>query len=113
MVRLAVALAIMAQLIVCARAQTDIITGNSYLPRCQAALDKFDDDAMLCLGIVFAARAYTYGLAGKHQACVPDAVPNVEVVKVVLNFLNENPKRLQESFVVLVAEALNDKWPCK
>ena len=51
----------------------------------------------------------------KHQpseACIRDSVPNGQVEKVVMKFLNDNPKDLDRPAFLLVLRALRQDFPC-
>lgn len=90
-------------------------SGNRFLPGCKAVAQEMysRSEALLCLGFIEAARSYTMGLPDHVRSCTPVAATNGQVVRVVVKFLEDNPRRLHESFVTLVAESLKAAWPCK
>ena len=49
-----------------------------------------------------------------HNLClnIPSKVTNAQLVKVVLTYIEAQPARLHENFVMLALEALRTAWPC-
>jgi hypothetical protein len=47
-----------------------------------------------------------------NQTCVPDTASNLDLVRVVVQFVDAHSQRLREPFSVLALEALRTAWPC-
>lgn len=100
--------------------------GNELLPQCQhfiALVDggtaKTDEhyDAGMCAGFVqgvFASSVfYSDGIKKDEKFCVPNTVKYSQLVRIVVKYLKDNPKLLNENRMVLVWAALQDAYPCK
>lgn len=86
--------------------------GNDLLPRCQAVIDSQLTDyqgfpAGYCLGLV-------HGIAfASPKVCPASNVKNVQMVRVVVKFLEDNPEQLNAYESVLVERALSKAFPCR
>ena len=100
-------------------AQQGQYSANDIMPGCRdaASLITFSipsndhsDLASFCLGI-------TVGLAylGRSDGtiCVPVGVTREQAVRVVVQYIDGQPARMNENFVPLAIEALQAAWPCK
>jgi hypothetical protein len=45
--------------------------------------------------------------------CLPDAVSNLEQVRVIVTYIEGLPKRMTDGFGLLANEAMLRNWPCK
>ena len=45
--------------------------------------------------------------------CPPETVNNIELVRVIVTYIESLPKRLGEGFGLLANEAMAKAWPCK
>ena len=100
-------------------AQPNQYSANDIMPGCRdaAALIAFSnpsnassDLASFCLGI-------TVGLSylGRSDGtiCLPVGVTREQAVRVVVQYIDGQPARMNENFVPLAIEALQAAWPCK
>ena len=100
-------------------AQPNQYSANDIMPGCRdaAALIAFSnptnvssDLASFCLGI-------TVGLSylGRSDGtiCLPVGVTREQAVRVVVQYIDGEPARMNENFVPLAIEALQAAWPCK
>jgi hypothetical protein len=98
--------------------------GNELLGQCQQyikAADKeknYDQyDTALCSGYIQGVVSTTYffdeSLKKEDKFCIPDNVTNGQLVRIVVKYLKDNPKLLNEPRVSLVWIALMDAYPCK
>jgi len=96
-------------------AETDSAAGHtakSLITSCRAFADDdsrsqapFDDG--FCGGVVV-------GLAyADPTICVPKGLAYRQSVRVVIQYIDERPSRMHESFVELATEALRSAWRCK
>ena len=93
-----------------AKADEDKSSGNYLIKACQRALDNFNDwQAGYCLGWVDGISAVNDGL---NLVCMTDHVTRGQAVRVVVKYLQDHPKDLDRSGAILVAEALQEAWPC-
>jgi Rap1a immunity proteins len=46
------------------------------------------------------------------RICLPREVTDEQIVKVVVQYIDSQPARLHEDFVLLAMEALRKTWPC-
>jgi hypothetical protein len=97
-------------------AQEDVRSANWVLPGCRSLLagiggDDLDFRAGVCAGVVGTFRDLGSGAVPPY--CIPEVVATGQVVRIVVDFIERNPARMNEWFGVLVLEALRGAWPCK
>jgi hypothetical protein len=93
----------------------DYISANFVMPGCRAAMidpnkSRNIEEAVLqgyCAGTVRAI-----GLFGP-RVCSPSGWTTDQAIRVVVQFIDGHPARLNEDFVLLAVEALRAAWPCK
>ena len=94
-------------------AQEEGATANFVMPGCREAGKNTTSPgdffaAGFCLGMVSALGA---GLV--PGMCRPAGVTNLQLVRVVVKYIDERPARTHERFIVLAQEALRAAWPCR
>jgi hypothetical protein len=53
-------------------------------------------------------------LGSDHKLfCLPDAISNLEQVRVIVTYIEALPKRMADGFGLLANEAMLKTWPCK
>jgi hypothetical protein len=101
--------------------------GNKLLSECQAAVRFMDNNNDVnndeygqgkCLGTVEGVIGMTMLLNGdlpkKLQMCYPKGgISNGQGIRILVKFLQENPKILNLDATVLTKVALADAYPCK
>ena len=90
--------------------------GNDLLPRCQQAVEAIDKttwknanesfNAGFCLGLV---QGVSYASA---DVCTGEGVTFSQMERVVVKFLQDNPKKLNLNQSTLVQMALSKAFPC-
>ena len=90
--------------------------GNDLLPRCEQAVDAIDKttwknanesfNAGFCLGLV---QGVSYASA---DVCTGEGVTFSQMERVVVKFLQDNPKKLNLNQSTLVQTALSKAFPC-
>jgi hypothetical protein len=105
-------------------AEANFLTGSQLLAKCRAhktlvaAGEKTTDgqaaaNAMYCRGYVW---GYADGLRRPHgelgKPCWPDGVTYIQILAVVIKYLEENPAQLHRPSGDLVETALQEAWPC-
>jgi hypothetical protein len=95
-------------------------SGNDFLSECS------EEGAMIrrgipmrtpfidgyCLGVVRGLR-FMAEATMRFRARIPQTVRDGQAVRVILNFLRNNPARTHELFERLILNAFQDAWPCK
>jgi hypothetical protein len=76
----------------------DFVAGRSNFlsGRCVGAVEVLDD-----LG------------SDNKSFCRPETINNIELVRVIVTYIESLPKRLTEGFGLLANEAMAKAWPCK
>jgi hypothetical protein len=99
--------------------QVDGASANYMLPFCKAWLMWVDEHKIpdtrlsgLCPGTVGALMWASSELKGTYATCIPSSVPNIQGVRVVVRFLEDNPQWLDRDFRVLAIAAFKLAWPC-
>lgn len=99
-------------------AKEPVGTGNYLLSSCKSAVSDASRDTFnegYCVGeiamLMMLAEAEVLG--GNVHICPPKGAPASQGVRVVVAFLEANPRRLYEPFSALVYEALWHAWQCK
>lgn len=101
-------------------AQPDQTSANHIMPGCRdvALAINFSKDEEskedlyrmgFCAGIIsgLSYMAQTYGI------CLPAGVTAEQATRVVVQFIDGQPARINENFMLLAVEALRGAWPCK
>ena len=109
-------LATIAALATTAAAAADTSSANFMLPSCKSLLarhvvENFQQGhcAGLIEGLAFLARRAT----PPHRSCRPDGVTTGQVVRTIVRWLKQRPRRWHENFKYLALEAMHETWPCK
>ena len=106
------------------QAMADGTDGNALLRQCQhfiklSDLEKnFDPfQAGICGGMVQGVQATVSFLSDDLQNdakfCIPADVKVIQLVRIVVKFLHDNPRMLNNSRSSLIWLALKDSYPCK
>jgi hypothetical protein len=46
--------------------------------------------------------------------CIPDDdAYSMQIIRVIVRYINERPERMHEHFELLALEALQQAWPCR
>ena len=108
----AVGLAVM--LLLSAQSQAAYYSGGDLLQKCES-----DSAAMYnaCAGYIMGIDDYqgtlvNWSLLDEPYFCTPDSAKMSQLVKVVTKYLNEHPEKLHLDAGSLVANALNEPFPC-
>ena len=72
--------------------------------------NEHSDLAHFCLGIIV---GLSYSGRSDGTICMPVGVTREQAVRVVVQYIDGQPSRINEDFVPLAIEALQATWPCK
>lgn len=103
-----------------ASAEPNQASADYIMPACRVAAvpitfsntDESKDEvsrASLCVGIIV-------GLSYMGQPfgiCLPVGATSQQATRVVVQYIDEHPERIQENFNYLAVEALREAWPCQ
>jgi hypothetical protein len=107
---------------------TGFVSGNELLKQCQATLNREanpqvsrdeQDDSLLCVAYIDGAMDTQGQTLELHpdlktfRYCLPDNVPLIQSVRVIVKFLKEHPEKLHMRASLLISVALVDVFPCK
>lgn len=98
--------------------------GNEFLTQCQHYIKAVESEkdfdrfqAGICSGMVQGVQSTVYFLSDdlKNDAkfCIPADVTNGQSVRIVIKYMKDNPKLLNENRTGLIWLALKDAYPCK
>jgi Rap1a immunity proteins len=93
-------------------AQKDIYSADYIVPGCRDFIGVGTGNAHLrgyCVDLVIGVARDAYA----PRICLPREVTDEQIVRVVVQYIDSQPARLQEDFVLLATEALRKIWPCK
>jgi hypothetical protein len=68
--------------------------------------------ASLCVSTVLTMDSYATFLPPPFHACTAKAASPEQLVRAVVQFIDDHPTRAQEPFAKLTLEALSQAWPC-
>ena len=100
----------------------DLASGEDVLTECRAAVSPtpatLGDNPIasslrlgLCIGVVSAV--FTIA-RDERLICMPRVtMPTLQVLRVVVAYIDARPQRLHEPFVTLAYDAVADAWPCR
>ena len=104
--------ALMTLAVTAANAQQSLFSANSVLPGCKAVFEEGRglgrQDTGYCVGAI---NALTF-LSATECIEIPDEVTFLQILLVVVRFVEAHPLRTEEAFVGLAFEALLEAWPC-
>ena len=87
------------------------VSANMIMPGCRAALGRPspENDYLrgICTGIVFALNV---GVGSIY--CPPTGVTTEQVLRVIVQYIDQRPTRMHEPFLTLATEAHRAAWPC-
>ena len=92
----------------------DAASARFYLQGCREFLkaQQLPWSAWMCVGKVLTLEAYSQLLSPPLRACIFKSAPPARLVGAIVNYVEANPSRWQESFSTLALEALAQTWPC-
>ena len=105
-----------------------LVDGNQLLKQCQAVINREagqhltgdeEDDSLLCLAYIEGTLDTQGAVQDMHpdlktfRYCIPDNVPLVQSVRIIVKFLKEHPDKLHIRASLLLLGALSDAFPCK
>jgi hypothetical protein len=117
----------MRTLIICAGFALALLTGpawggevfgsaNHMTPSCRVAdPPRFEEGYCLGLvtGLASGAVKRSADLKAPSPFCLPPGVTGSQMVRVVVQYIEQRPQRMHEPFTVLAYETLKAAWPCK
>ncbi|OAF03563.1 hypothetical protein AYJ54_03330 [Bradyrhizobium centrolobii] len=65
-----------------------------------------------CEGMIETAMLFAPNLPAEVRACPPAQGSILESAKILLQYIDNNPDRLNEPGITLALEAFRDAWPC-
>jgi Rap1a immunity proteins len=92
----------------------DIDSANYAMPACREVAMQVQSAPKTyargsCMGIIETLR-FTGSML---ELCIPNAVTNGQMVRVVVKYIDDRPARMHENFKALAIEALRAAWPCE
>ena len=66
-----------------------------------------------CEGMIETAMLFSPNLPADVRACPPAQGSALESAKVLLQYLDNNPGRLNQPGITIAIEAFRDAWPCR
>ena len=95
-------------------AEEDDQSANYMMPACRSWLNSSNDATAFMKGIC-AGTIATIIAFGRHVGthCAPRGVSNEQGLRVVIQYIDNQPARLHEKFGLLALEAMQNAWPCK
>jgi hypothetical protein len=117
--RVHIILASLALLLVGGVGATVVDKGTDAQKSCELLVQKsFRDQgearsAGSCEGMIETAMLFSPNLPAELRACPPAQGSVLESAKVLLQYIDNNPDRLNEPGITLALEALRDAWPCR
>lgn len=96
-------------------AEADLNLANYIMPGCRALLEPNPPKDMNTKFLSSQCRAIIRGVvyASSSNICPPKNQETDEDVRVVVEYIDDQPARLRERFFTLALEALRAAWPCR
>jgi hypothetical protein len=89
----------------------DIYSADYVMPGCREFIGAGSGTTHLrgyCVDLVIGVARNAY----VPSICLPREVTDEQIVRVVVRYIDSQPARLHEDFVLLAIEALRKTWPC-
>ena len=96
--------------------QEDANSANYILPGCQNFLNPGAGSAFkagVCAGAVGGLNYLSHVLPPDISSCIPSAVTRMQLVRVIVAYIERRPQRMHEDFRTLALEAMHEAWPCR
>jgi ABC-type sulfate transport system permease component len=106
----AIALAAILCCLLAKEAKADFTSGNELWDACQANPATEPIKATFCTAYIVGASETFRALVGGYY-CVPDNVPNGQLIEIVKLYLRDHPEKRQDSAPTLITLAFK-KFPC-
>jgi hypothetical protein len=88
-------------------------TGNEFLRACKDVVaERQTPDAGFCIGTIAAMRSVGRYLPALMRSCVPLEAEDEQVVRAVIQKLEQVPQILDRPYLTLVPYDLRAAWPC-
>ena len=93
--------------------EEELKSANSVMRGCRQYSESTETSVEMgwCVGSIEMLRAV--GPYLQFSICVPPLATSRQIVRVVVQYIDSQPARLNEDFRFLAAEALRSAWPCK
>jgi Rap1a immunity proteins len=91
-------------------------TGNSSLAGCKAMIASsegtynFSQKEMFEIGYCTGVAATLLNIEGDVKWCPPDKATNLQLIRVIVAYLEAHPDKLNEGFIFLAMDALTQSW---
>jgi len=88
-------------------------SANDVMPGCRDSLKpEITADFLqgFCLGLITALSDVA---DATKISCLPPEVTRGQIVRVVVQYIDNRPARMHEIFTVFAAEAMKSAWPCQ
>jgi Rap1a immunity proteins len=114
--------ALVALLVIQARAAENVASAASMLPYCRASLSDSTGTFIqgFCAGIVVGVAAlaqplFAPGQSRSTERCIdiPKNMSSGQLIQAVVHYIEARPQRKNEQFTIMTLEALFDTWPCR
>jgi hypothetical protein len=99
----------------------NVASAGYYLPGCKAYNEQGEPPVPValrmskCVGVIESLMILggSKKLSQDQQLCFPDGITANKVAATVVQYVEQRPARLRETFVPLALEAMRTTWPCK
>jgi ABC-type sulfate transport system permease component len=92
-------------------AKADSTSGNELWDACQANLATEPIKKTFCIAYIVGASETLRALIGGYY-CLPDNVPNGQLIEIVELYLRAHPQKRQDSAQTLIHDAFKKKFRC-
>ena len=94
-----------------------VYSANDYMPACRefvsdsgGAKQQYPFDRGWCGGFI---AGIVFADVVNRMICIPNGATYGQYVRVVVQYIDQRPARMHETFGKLATEALRSAWPCK
>jgi hypothetical protein len=88
---------------------------STMLPHCKDQLNQNIDETYnqgKCLGAIQTLMFVSSVLPAKFRFCEPEGTTVNQAIIVVVNFMESQPKRMDDDYRLLALEGMHAAWPC-
>jgi hypothetical protein len=91
-------------------------TANAMLGPCKRFADSGSASSPsegMCVGSLYSIFSVSTYFPPSQSFCSPDNIHALQLARVAIKYMEDNPARLHEPFSSLAIEAFRKAWPCK
>ncbi len=96
--------------------ESPVLTGREVHNGCRNFISNTNNNLFyqgVCTAIVDDVAYYSWALPDELKICPPRGTTLGQATRMVVNYMDAHPERLNEDFRIIAIDALRAAWPCR